>query len=219
MSRIEHWDRVYRSKTPTEVSWYTPHLRESLRLIREVAPPSARILDVGGGASTLVDDLLEIGYGDITVLDVSEAALEAAQRRLGDRRNKVRWIAADVTAVELPENAFDLWHDRAVFHFLTAAADRRAYVEKLHRSVADGGHVVLATFSLTGPTKCSGLDVMRYDAQGLSRELGERFTLTTHLETSHVTPAGREQNFLFCRFEKNGRERRENPPAGAEQTR
>ena len=202
MDRHEHWQGVYLTKQPTEVSWYTAHLEESLRLLREVASPTARVIDVGAGASTLVDDLLALGYRDVTVLDVSNAALDVSRTRLGERAALVEWLAADVTTVDLGENRYDVWHDRAVFHFLTDASNRRAYVERLRRSVVPGGRVILATFSLEGPTKCSGLDVVRYDAESLSRELGDGFALTTSFTTVHRTPAEREQSFVFCRFEK-----------------
>jgi SAM-dependent methyltransferase len=198
----DHWQRVYQTKAATEVSWYAPHLRESLRLIQEVAPRSARIVDVGAGASTLVDDLLDLGYRNITLLDVSDAALAVARDRLGERAALVKWIASDVTAAHFDENSFELWHDRAVFHFLTREIERQAYVQQVRRSVVPGGHVVMATFSLTGPEKCSGLDVMRYDTQTLSRELGSDFELTAHIETTHTTPAHKEQRFLVCRFKK-----------------
>jgi SAM-dependent methyltransferase len=203
MTTREHWQGVYQTKQSSAVSWYAGQLRESLELIREVTPPSARIIDVGAGAATLVDDLLQLGYRDLTVLDVSDAALQVARRRLGDRAASVTWLTADVTKVELEPNRFDLWHDRAVFHFLTEAADRQAYVDRARRSVAAGGHVVMGTFSMTGPTKCSGLDVVRYDVESLSREFGADFKLTAHLDATHVTPAGREQNFVFCRFQKS----------------
>lgn len=198
----KHWQRVYETKDPTDVSWFAPHLQESLRLICEVTTPSARIIDVGGGASTLVDDLLGLGYSDITVLDVSEAALGVSRRRLGERGTRLNWVVSDVTAVEIEESRFDLWHDRAVFHFFVLESDRQAYVERVHRSLLAGGHAVIGTFSLTGPARCSGLDVVRYDVDSLSREFGTDFTVTAHLDATHVTPAGREQDFLYCRLRK-----------------
>jgi 2-polyprenyl-3-methyl-5-hydroxy-6-metoxy-1,4-benzoquinol methylase len=202
MNSRDHWQRVYQAKPATEVSWYTAHLRQSLEMIREVTSPDARVIDVGGGASTLVDDLLGLGYRDLTVLDVSEAGLAMAQWRLGPRAAQVRWIAADVITVQLAQNSFDLWHDRAVFHFLKHEADRKAYLHQLQCSVVMGGHVVIATFSLQGPTMCSGLEVMRYDAQSLARELGSQFALNAQLEATHTTPAGKAQRFVFCRFQK-----------------
>jgi SAM-dependent methyltransferase len=203
LDRRSHWQSVYGRKASTEVSWYTPHLAESLRLIQEVAPVEARILDVGGGASTLVDDLLDAGYACVSVLDVSDAALDIARARLGERALRVEWIAADVIDAPLAEAAFDLWHDRAVFHFLTDEADRRAYVRQLEYTLTPGGHVVLGTFAPDGPTKCSGLDVVRYDASSLARELGPRFTLQKQLDARHVTPTAKQQAFSFCRFRKD----------------
>lgn len=204
MSTEAHWQAVYQAKTPEQLTWFAAHLAESLRMISDVSSPSARVLDVGGGASTLVDDLLERGYRDVTVLDVSAAALAASRQRLGDRGNSVRFIASDVTTVELEKNRFDVWHDRAVFHFLTVAAERQAYIERLRRSLVAGGHVVIGTFSMTGPSRCSGLDVIQYDAEKLAAELGGDFVLTAEHAATHVTPAGREQEFLFCCFKKRG---------------
>lgn len=198
----EHWQGIYKSKAPTDVSWFAAHLEESLRLICEVTSPNARIIDVGGGASTLVDDLLALGYSDLTVLDVSEAALDVARKRLGNRAASVHWVAADVTTVELERDRFDLWHDRAAFHFLTSASDREAYVDRVRRSLVAGGYVVIGTFAMTGPAKCSGQDVVRYDVHSLSREFGSDFTVSGHLKATHVTPAGREQHFVFCRLRK-----------------
>ena len=202
IQRENHWQAVYRTKNATEVSWYAPHLDRSIELIREVAAPGAEIIDVGGGASTLVDDLLAGGFSAITVLDISQAALDIAQHRLGVHGRSVRWIQADITTADLPAARYDVWHDRAVFHFLTETLDRRAYVETLKRSVKDGGHVVIATFALDGPPRCSGLDVVRYDGAALQRQLGSPFELTRSFEESHATPAGKEQRFNFCRFRK-----------------
>jgi 2-polyprenyl-3-methyl-5-hydroxy-6-metoxy-1,4-benzoquinol methylase len=202
MSTSEHWQRVYETRAPNDVSWYAPHLRESLRLIQEVATLEARIIDVGAGASTLVDDLLDLGYCDVTMLDIAGEALAVARRRLGERGDRVKWLTADITTASLAENSFDLWHDRAVFHFLTHETDRQAYVRQVRKSVAAGGHLVLATFSLDGPTKCSGLDVMRYDAQSLAHELGPAFQLNAEIHTTHTTPSNKEQRFICCRFIK-----------------
>jgi SAM-dependent methyltransferase len=202
--REAHWEQVYRSRQDTEVSWYAPHLTASLRLIREVTTSESSIIDVGGGASTLVDDLLEAGYRRIAVLDISGTALARARARLGEAGGRVSWICGDVTAAELPAAGFDLWHDRAVFHFLTAPADREAYRRALLRSLRPGGQVVIGTFSLSGPQRCSGLEVMRYDAAGLQRALGEQFSLRASEESVHVTPAGNEQSFVLCRFQRAG---------------
>ncbi|MGH7293537.1 MAG: class I SAM-dependent methyltransferase [Polyangiaceae bacterium] len=197
----EHWDRVYETKDATEVSWYRAHLETSLALIQQAAAArSSAIIDVGGGESTLVDDLVARGYGDVTVLDVSSTAIEATRARLGEDAGKVDWICGDVTSVELPQARFDLWHDRAVFHFLTDPAGRAAYVKQVARSVRLGGHVIVGTFGPGGPLQCSGLDVVRYDAGALHDQFGGRFQLVRHLEEVHRTPLGREQQFVWCLF-------------------
>jgi len=173
MDRKAHWEKVYATKAPQEVSWYRPHLERSLELIARAAPqPAAAILDVGGGESTLVDDLLGRGYKNITVLDISQTAFAVTQKRLGSAAGQVRWLVADVTEAALDEAAFDVWHDRAVFHFLTEQAQRAAYVRQVARAVKPGGHVIVSTFGPEGPAKCSGLDVMRYDAAALHGQFG-----------------------------------------------
>ncbi len=203
MSMENHWESVYRSKGTMEVSWYAPHLEHSLRMITDAAPKEARLIDVGGGASTLVDDLLNLGYENVSVLDISAAALGVARERLGERADSVQWLDADITSSRLPEDAFDLWHDRAVFHFLTDKAQRESYVDNLRRSVVVGGTVIIATFSLAGPTRCSGLEVVRYGAETLAQELGPDFELLSSVETTHTTPAGAAQRFITCQFRKN----------------
>jgi 2-polyprenyl-3-methyl-5-hydroxy-6-metoxy-1,4-benzoquinol methylase len=202
MDRESHWETTYRAKSPTEVSWYTPHLAESLRLIEEVVKPEAKIIDVGGGASTLVDDLLAAGYQNVTVLDISGTALELASERLGERAQLVNWIRSDVTTVELASESYDAWHDRAVFHFLLEEGDRKKYVANLARSLVAGGYAVIGTFAPSGPERCSGLDVRRYDASTLHAELGDAFELGTTLEMTHVTPGGKPQRFAITRFRK-----------------
>lgn len=197
VTRREHWQSVYETKPATDVSWYAAHLEESLRLIKAAARPEARVIDVGAGASTLVDDLLDAGYRHLTVLDISPAALEIARRRLGERSELVQWVAADVTTAELTEGAFDVWHDRAVFHFLTEERDRERYVAQVRSAVAPGGQVIMGTFSLEGPATCSGLAVARYDATSLARVFGAGFSLTHGVAATHVTPAGREQHFQY----------------------
>ena len=195
----QHWEGVYRSKAPDAVSWYRPHLETSLALIERAAPEkSVSIIDVGGGESTLVDDLLTRGYVDITVLDISPTAIEVARRRLGAEAEHVHWLLADITEVQLEPNAYDVWHDRAVFHFLTAMRQRTAYIRQVARAVKPGGHVIVSTFGPQGPRTCSGLDVMRYDAESLHEEFGVRFRLVESSEELHHTPFGTTQQFLYC---------------------
>jgi SAM-dependent methyltransferase len=194
-----HWERVYSTRKPTEVSWYQPTAGLSLSLIRRVAPDhSAAIIDVGGGASTLVDGLLADGYDRVTVLDVSGAALAEASRRLAGDAARVTWLEADVFDAALPACAYDVWHDRALFHFLTGAADRRRYVEQVRAAVRPGGHVLVATFAPDGPEKCSGLEVRRYGPQELHGQLGPDFRLLESVREEHHTPAGAIQPFVYC---------------------
>ncbi|CCE02493.1 class I SAM-dependent methyltransferase [Bradyrhizobium sp. STM 3809] len=198
--RSTHWQTVYTTKAETEVSWYQDEPAMSLRLIRDAgAGASSRIIDIGGGASRLVDALLTAGYGALTVLDISEAALAAARARLGAAAATVDWIAADVTRWT-PQASYDVWHDRAAFHFLTDANDRAAYVARLRAAVAPGGAVIIGTFALDGPEKCSGLPVVRYDAESLAATLGPDFGLQDSCTEAHRTPWGSVQQFQFCRF-------------------
>jgi SAM-dependent methyltransferase len=199
MKARDHWEEVYGSQSATEVSWFQEHAERSIKLIRETGVSRAAcIIDVGGGASRLVDDLLAGGYENLTVLDLSQRALAAAKRRLGPLAARVQWRPADVLDVELPKHAYDLWHDRAVFHFLTDPVERAAYVGQVHHAVKPGGFVIVATFAEDGPARCSGLPVMRYSAPGLHAEFGEAFQLLGHERESHHTPAGREQQFVYC---------------------
>jgi SAM-dependent methyltransferase len=194
-----HWEKVYGNRAIDAVSWYQEHAERSLDLIRKLGiAKSESIIDVGGGASVLVDDLLADGYADLTVLDLSGAALVAARTRLGARAASVQWIEGDVTRAALPQGRYALWHDRAVFHFLTTPELRDAYVRQVLHAVRPGGHVIVATFAEDGPTECSGLPVMRYDAHGLHDEFGAPFELLGHEHEEHVTPAGRVQSFLYC---------------------
>ena len=194
-----HWETVYRTKDVHEVSWFQSEARRSLDLITRVSPDrSAPIIDVGAGASVLVDDLLAAGYLDVSVLDVSEAALEISRGRLGTDAAKVKWMRADVRRAQLDEGAYAVWHDRAVFHFLTDAADRAAYVEQVRRAIKPGGYVLVATFAEDGPEYCSGLPVVRYSAEGLHSEFGTDFQLVRSEHEDHRTPAGGEQSFLYC---------------------
>ena len=198
MDQKKHWETIYQTKDVHTVSWFQVDARESLDLITRYAPDrSTPIIDVGGGASVLVDDLLSAGYTDLTVLDVSETALEIARQRLGDAAARVKWIVADVRDAPLPERRFTIWHDRAVFHFLTDATDRQAYVEQVQRTVRPGGYVLIATFAEDGPKTCSGLPVVRYSAESLHSEFGPAFRIVTSEHEDHHTPAGRE-SFLYC---------------------
>jgi SAM-dependent methyltransferase len=200
--RREYWEVVYRSKGEAGVSWYQVNARLSLELITSVVPArGGRVIDVGGGASVLVDRLLDLPLGEIAVLDISETALGRARARLGRRAEQVRWLVADVT--EAPElGTFDVWHDRAVFHFLTDAADRRAYVELARRTVPADGHLIIATFADEGPTRCSGLDVCRYNAGTMGAELGEDFSLVREAGETHTTPWGSTQPFFYGVFKR-----------------
>lgn len=203
MESKDHWQKVYTTKSATEVSWFQEHARLSLKLIRDAATASSQsIIDVGGGASTLVDDLLEHGYQNVTVLDLSSAALATAKARLGDKADGVHWIAANLLEVDFPKDAFDVWHDRAVFHFLTTKEERQAYLRQVCRAVKPGGAIVIATFAEDGPTQCSGLPVMRYSAKQLQSEFGPSFQLLSHQNESHDTPGGNKQKFVYCVFKK-----------------
>lgn len=199
MGKHEHWDRVYSSKSPSDVSWYQPKPTVSLDLIRRIAPTrETPIIDVGGGASTLVDGLLDAGYENVTVLDISGAALSVAQQRLGDRANHVSWIEADVLNAPLPSASYAVWHDRAVFHFLTDPGDRARYVEKSRDAVRPGGHVIVASFAPEGPTRCSGLDVVRYSPDTMHAQFGPAFRLLDSVREEHHTPSGATQAFVYC---------------------
>ena len=201
MSRQDHWNEVYRTKGAQNVSWFQTEPSLSLELIGAAqVPRDDGILDVGGGASVLVDRLLNAGYARLGVLDISAEALALARQRLGARAADVEWFEADVTKFE-PPHRFACWHDRAVFHFLTNADDRRAYMATLARTLTPGGAVIIATFALDGPPQCSGLDVARYDEKALAAELGAAFTLREARRETHRTPWNTEQRFLYCRFQ------------------
>ena len=195
----DHWENVYRNKNFDAVSWYAPHLGESLRLIEQLCPDkTAAIVDVGGGESTLVDDLLHRHYLDLSVLDISAAAIDFTKRRLGVKAQQVNWLVGDITRYNFGDKKFDLWHDRAVFHFLTDPAARQAYVDLVRGSVKPGGYVLMATFGPNGPLQCSGLDVVRYDDAKLHHEFGEGFQLMGSELSDHHTPMGKDQQFLSC---------------------
>jgi SAM-dependent methyltransferase len=204
--RRKHWEQLYTTKSPLDASWYQDEPTVSLELVaRTGAGTGARIVDVGGGASVLVDRLLARGYRNVAVLDISVAALEFAQARLGDRAVQVEWLASDIVEFR-PAHTFDIWHDRAVFHFLTDAADRRAYVAAMDRALEPGGHVIIGAFALEGPRKCSGLDVVQYNADKLSAELGDGYRLVEQLQETHFTPTGKAQEFGFYRFVRSVQE-------------
>jgi SAM-dependent methyltransferase len=202
--RKAHWDSVYSKNAPDAVSWYRPHLETSLRMIESAMGDADRarvaVLDVGGGQASLAADLLERGFGAVTVCDVSEVALERARERIGGAAARVDWLAGDVLTVPLPERFFDVWHDRAVLHFLRDPADKEAYVRRMTKALKPCGHAVMATFGPEGPMKCSGLEVCRYDAAALARTLGTDFRLVESLTEMHATPFGTEQQFLYCHF-------------------
>jgi len=192
-----HWETMYEDSNPTELSWFEPVPSRSLALIQATGlPPDAPLLDVGGGASSLVDHLLAAGYTDVSVLDIAPAALAQVRARLGPAASRVEWIVTDVTAFQ-PKRRYAMWHDRAVVHFLTAAAERERYLAVLTASLAPGGHVVLATFGPQGPTRCSGLPVQRYSADDLGMLLGTGFRLRRTLQEDHRTPAGGYQQFVY----------------------
>jgi ubiquinone/menaquinone biosynthesis C-methylase UbiE len=195
----DHWESVYQSKQPDAVSWFQEHATRSLEIIRSIgASKAASVIDVGGGAYTLVDDLLDEGFQHVSVLDLSKSALEVAKTRLGTRGDQVAWITGDIRTVVLPEQAFDIWHDRAVFHFLTAIKDREAYVRQVMKAVKPGGHVIVATFAPDGPEQCSGLPVARYAPEQLHGEFGSSFDLIEHASEEHKTPWGTMQHFVYC---------------------
>jgi 2-polyprenyl-3-methyl-5-hydroxy-6-metoxy-1,4-benzoquinol methylase len=199
MQAKDHWEKIYSTKAANAVSWFQPHADFSVGLIKATGVSrDASIIDVGGGASTLVDDLLANGYTNLSVLDLSTAALAAACNRLGSKAANVRWIEADITKANLPGHQFDIWHDRAVFHFLTTPEERAAYVQAVFHSVKPGGHVIVATFAEDGPNQCSGLPVIRYRADELHAEFGESFSLLSHEKEAHHTPSGTVQQFVYC---------------------
>lgn len=199
-SRQAHWEDVYTKKAESEVSWFQDHPAQSLDLMAELgATADTAIIDIGGGASRVVDCLVEKGFRAVTVLDLSQAALNMAQARLGDRAAKVSWLNADATSWQ-PHDKYDIWHDRAAFHFLTEEADRAAYVRRMKQALKAGSHAIIATFALNGPDKCSGLPVKRYDAPGLGSALGQGFTLMDTRSHAHLTPWGTTQSFQFSVF-------------------
>jgi len=199
MDTKEHWDDVYTHKPTEKLSWSTAHLVQSLALFAKAGiSKEAGVIDVGAGASSLPVDLVEQGYRDISVLDISQSAIERARAGMGNRAGELTWVVGDVRTVPLEEARYALWHDRALFHFLTKAEDREAYMRQLLRTLRPDGWVIMATFALDGPQACSGLPVQRYDRASMERALGSNFELVHSNESSHQTPWGSEQRFLYC---------------------
>lgn len=199
-----HWEDIYRNKPSNEVSWYAPHLEMSFEIILGLElPKDAQIIDVGGGASTLPDDLLGADFKNITVLDISSEALKVSKNRLGKKSGLVHWVEGDVTQTSFKPDQYDLWHDRAVFHFLTVPQSRQKYVESMAKSLKPDGYLLMATFGPKGPLKCSGLEIVRYSAESLQKELGEVFQLKKHFTETHRTPFNTSQDFLYCLFRKH----------------
>lgn len=203
MDKKSHWEGIYGGNNAEQLSWYQRHMNLSLALIEKFAPnKDVSIIDIGGGASVFVDDLLAAAYRSLTVLDLSENALNFAKQRLGDRAKVVDWRAADILEAVLPEKAFDVWHDRAVFHFLTSTEDRQRYVAQVRKALVPGGYIVIATFAENGPPRCSGLEVQRYSVQTLSDAFGSEFKLVDDRSEMHITPDGRSQPFIYCVFQR-----------------
>lgn len=203
MDTKTHWGKIYSQKKPGEVSWYKPHLDLSLRILSNAGlSPASRVIDVGAGASTLVDDLIKLGVKAITVLDISGEALAISKARLGQQASAVEWVEADVTQAKLRKEYYDIWHDRAVFHFLTNREARRGYIAVMTEALKSQGQLVMATFSPEGPLQCSGLDIVRYSPETLQAELGSGFRLVEALEEEHQTPFNTAQKFIYCRFQK-----------------
>ncbi len=199
-NRKDHWEQVYSEKESTEVSWYQQHPQRSLDLIKATGLDfSAAIIDVGGGASKLADFILAAGYINLSVLDISHGAIEHARFRLGDCAEKITWLEQDITEFT-SDVLFDIWHDRAVFHFLTEANDQTSYVRAMSRVLKPGANAIIATFDLDGPEKCSGLEVARYSPETMSDVLGDAFQLIETSTEKHITPSGSSQNFVYCRF-------------------
>jgi ubiquinone/menaquinone biosynthesis C-methylase UbiE len=204
IDRKSYWQNIYHEKSPLDVSWYQREPRLSLELIhRSGVQTDDAIIDVGGGASVLVDFLSGEGFTGLSVLDISENALANAKKRLGDSANNIEWFEADITEFN-PPHQFSLWHDRAVFHFLTDKSDRKKYVNTLRKSLLQGGHLIIAAFAPGGPTKCSGLEIVQYNALKLMTELGDEFELIEERSEIHVTPSDKEQKFNYFYFVRNG---------------
>jgi SAM-dependent methyltransferase len=198
-----HWRTVFESKASAAVSWYQPHLELSLGMISRIGViQECKLLDVGGGDSTLIDDLIQRGCSGVTVLDIASTAIERAKQRLGEASLGVIWKVGDILLTPLPDHYFDVWHDRAVFHFFVEEQSRREYVSRASDAIKPGGHLIIATFASDGPDRCSGLPTMRYSQSGLAQEFKREFTLIESQTESHLTPQGREQRFIYCRFRR-----------------
>ena len=199
MNRQQHWQTIYTKKDVTKVSWFQEHADTSLGIIQKYEPDKdAHIIDIGAGASPLVDDLLDAGYKNIEVLDISTQALDIARQRLGSRQEDIVWRTADILDAKLPEKSYDVWHDRAVFHFLTQPEDRERYVNQVLAALKPGGKVIISTFGPDGPLQCSGLPIVRYNHDSLHNEFGTAFNLMEHGEEDHLTPDGSVQKFVYC---------------------
>lgn len=205
MDSQQHWSGIYKSKAPNDVSWYQVRPERSLEYIQRTGSGlDEPIIDVGAGASTLVDHLIAVHYRDITLLDISAEALTITRDRLEEPDADLKWLVGDITKIELPEAHYAIWHDRAVFHFLTDPVLKQQYVEQVLHAVKPEGHVIIATFALDGPQQCSGLNVAQYDAQSLAQTLGNSFRLIDSTPETHITPWGSEQRFVYCYFRKKG---------------
>jgi SAM-dependent methyltransferase len=204
MDREDHWEKVYSTRMAEKLGWYKPRLDVSLAWIAELnLDAHAPIIDIGGGASTLVDDLIDEGYESIAVLDIAESALATSKKRLGQQSNLVMWLKGDVAAYPLPQNRFELWHDRGALHFLTESVDQQAYRDNLLNSLRPGGHVIIGVFAPEAPPRCSGIAVQRFDHEQLSTFLGNEFELLRHQTDLHVTPGKVEQMYLYCLFRRS----------------
>lgn len=200
MNKKAHWERIYHDRTPCEVSWYQAEPKLSLKLIQKTRiEKDAPVIDVGGGASILVKNLHSAGYSDLTVLDISERGLEYAKEQMGADAGRINWVEADIMEFSSPK-LYDLWHDRAVFHFLVTKDDRAKYIKTLKRTLNPGGTLILASFAVGGPVRCSGIDIVQYDAEKLTGELGNEFTLVEEAVETHMTPGNREQKFNYFRL-------------------
>jgi len=200
--RKKHWENIYQTKQLNEVSWYQPTPETSLDFVREFQLPlTAKIIDIGGGDSFFVDYLLDMGYRDISVLDISAAAIDRAKQRLGERANQVKWLVADAAGFQ-PNEKYDFWHDRAAFHFLTDEQEISTYLETAQQNISPAGVLVIGTFSEQGPTKCSGIEIRQYSQASMTERLEKHFENIKCIATDHQTPSGSIQNFVFCSFRK-----------------